>query len=67
MPTIKITTDRQPWANGQPQPKGAEIDVPLHEAEALTNNGFAELVADVDAPAAKTTTRRRRTEDEAAS
>lgn len=66
MPTIKITTDRQPWANGEPQAKGAEIDVPHDEADALIGNGFAELVAD-EAPAAKTTTRRRRTEDEAAS
>lgn len=67
MPAIKITTDRQPWANGQPQPKGAEIDVPQDEADALVGNGFAELVAD-EAPAAKTAAaRRRRTEDEAAS
>ena len=67
MPAIKITTDRQPWANGQPQAKGAEIDVPQDEADALVGNGFAELVADA-APAAKTAAaRRRRTEDEAAS
>jgi len=65
MPAIKITTARQPWANGQPQPMGAEIDVPEDEATALVANGFAELVT--DAPAAKPATRRRRTEDEATS
>lgn len=45
MPLIKITTDRQPWAAGSPQDKGAEIEVDADEAAALVANGFAEMLA----------------------
>lgn len=41
---IKITTDRMPWLNGQPQPIGAEIDVSDADAEGMIKMGFAEAV-----------------------
>lgn len=44
MPKVKITTDRQPWANDAPQPKGAVIDADKDTADALIDKGFAELV-----------------------
>lgn len=62
MPTIKITTDRQPWVADQPQPMGAEVEASDEDAAVLVANGFAEIIS---AAAAKTTaTRRRRTTDE---
>lgn len=65
MPTIKITSARQPWAAGLPQPMGAEVEVSDEDAAILVANGFAEITS---AAAAKTpAARRRRTEDEAAS
>lgn len=65
MPTIKITTDRQPWAAGHPQPMGAEVEVSDEDAAVLVANGFAEITS---AAVVKTTAaRRRRTEDEVAS
>lgn len=47
---IKITTDRQPWVNNEPQPLGAELDVSQEQAESLVKQGFAEMLA---APKAK--------------
>lgn len=41
---IKITTDRMPWVNGEPQPLGAEIDAPDESAKSLIEAGFAEAV-----------------------
>ena len=62
MPTIKITSARQPWAAGHPQPLGAEVEVSDEDAAVLVANGFAEIIS---AATAKTATRRRRTaEDE---
>lgn len=62
MPTIKITSARQPWAAGRPQPLGAEVEVSDEDAAILVANGFAEIIS---AATAKTATRRRRTtEDE---
>lgn len=64
MPTIKITSTRQPWAAGHPQPLGAEVEVSDEDAAVLVTNGFAEIVS---AATAKTAPRRRRTaEDEEA-
>lgn len=65
MPTIKITTDRQPWVADQPQTLGAEVDVSDEDAAVLVANGFAEITGAAPKPAA----RRRRTaeDDEAAS
>lgn len=60
MPTIKITSARQPWAAGQPQPMDAEVEVSDEDAAVLVANGFAEIIS----AAAKTTTRRRRTTDD---
>lgn len=44
MPIIKITTDRQVWADGRPHPFGAEVDVSADEAKALVAAGFADHV-----------------------
>lgn len=64
MPTIKITSARQPWVADRPQPLGAEVDVSDEDAAILVANGFAEIIS---AATAKTATRRRRTaEDEEA-
>jgi len=64
MPTIKITSARQPWAAGHPQPLGAEVEVSDEDAAVLVANGFAEIIS---ATTAKTAARRRRTaEDEEA-
>lgn len=42
---IKITTNRQPWVNNEPQPMGAEIDVAPEQADSLVKQGFAEVIA----------------------
>lgn len=41
---IKITTDRKPWLNNEPQAMGAEIDVCDATAAALVKLGFAEII-----------------------
>jgi hypothetical protein len=58
MPKIKITTDRQPWLDGQPQEIGAICDASDDEASVLVSAGFAELL---DEPAK----RARRVKEEA--
>ena len=44
MPKIKITTTRQPWVGGKPQPKGETLDVTSDVADLLIDRGFAEKV-----------------------
>jgi len=44
MPKIKITTDRKPWVNGRPQPKGETLDVDADTADMMVELGFAEKV-----------------------
>lgn len=41
---IRITTDRQPWVNKQPHPKGAEVEVSAADAHMLIELGFAETI-----------------------
>ena len=41
---IKITTDRNPWANGSPCAKGQEIEVDDETGKAMLEAGFAEAV-----------------------
>jgi hypothetical protein len=50
---IRITTDRQPWVNGTPHPKGAEVDVSAADAHALIELGFAETIKAAQKVAAK--------------
>jgi hypothetical protein len=38
---IKITTDRNPWANGSPCAKGQEIDLDDADGQLLVDAGFA--------------------------
>lgn len=57
MPMIKITTDRRPWAAGQPRNKGDEVELNDDEAAVLVANGFAEMLTPAKAEAAP---RRRR-------
>lgn len=61
MPTIKITTDRQPWVADQPQMLGAEVEVSDEDAAVLVANGFAEIIG---AATPKPATRRRRTAED---
>lgn len=61
MPTIKITTDRQPWVADQPQTLGAEVEVSDEDAAVLVANGFAEIIG---AATPKPATRRRRTAED---
>lgn len=42
---IKITTDRQPWANGQPHDRDAEVEVTDEDGAALIDAGFAVAIA----------------------
>lgn len=56
---IKITTDRQPWVNGVPHDRDAEVDVSDADAEILIAAGFAVALAD-DTNGAPASTRRRR-------
>ena len=42
---IEITTKRLPWANGEPQPLGAVIDVDDEVGQAMKDAGFAKPVA----------------------
>ena len=44
MPKIKITTTRQPWVGGRPQPKGETLDVDADTADMMVESGFAEKV-----------------------
>lgn len=44
MPKIKITTTRQPWVGGRPQPKGETLDVTSDVADLMVERGFAEKV-----------------------
>lgn len=60
MPTIKITTDRQPWAAGNPHSKGAEVEVTAEEADALVKAGFAEILSAAKSTDADAAPRRRR-------
>jgi len=39
---IKITSDKNPWANGSPCAKGQEIDVDDETGKALVEAGMAE-------------------------
>lgn len=41
---IKITTERQPWIGGKPQPLGAELEVAEDNGKQLVELGFAEIV-----------------------
>jgi len=41
---IKITSDRNPWANGSPCAKGQEIDVDDETGKALVEAGMAEAM-----------------------
>ena len=43
MPKIRITTERQPWLNGQPHDNGAVVDAADEDATALMEAGLAEL------------------------
>lgn len=45
---IRITTDRQPWVNGQPHDNGTEVDVSNEDGQALIAAGFAEAVGASD-------------------
>lgn len=42
---IKITTDRQPWVNGQPHDCDAEVEVSAEDGAALIDAGFAVAIA----------------------
>jgi hypothetical protein len=44
---IKITTDRQPWVNGQPHDIDAEVETSDEDGQLLIAAGFAVAV---DAP-----------------
>jgi hypothetical protein len=44
MPKVKITTDRQPWANEAPHPLDAVIETDKETADGLIEKGFAEPV-----------------------
>lgn len=44
MPTIRITTDRQPWANGRALHNGDELDVDQALADDLQAKGFCEVL-----------------------
>ena len=41
---IKITTDKRPWANGQPCAMGEVVDADDTTAKAIIANGHAEAV-----------------------
>ena len=41
---IKITSDRNPWANGSPCAKGQEIELDDVDAKALIEAGMAEEI-----------------------
>ena len=41
---IKITSDKNPWANGSPCAKGQEIDVDDETGKALVEAGMAEAM-----------------------
>ena len=62
MAKIKITTDRRPWAAGNPQDVGAEVEVSEDEAKALIAAGFAEMLVSDGDDSAKP--RRRRDKEE---
>jgi hypothetical protein len=42
---IKITSDKNPWANGSPCAKGQEIDVDDETGKALVEAGMAEQMS----------------------
>jgi len=47
---IKITTDRQPFLNDEPQNMGDIVEVSAEEAATFIENGFAEEVKTADKP-----------------
>jgi hypothetical protein len=47
---IKITTDRQPFLNDEPQNMGDVVEVSAEEAATFIENGFAEEVKTEDKP-----------------